>query len=442
MPLYFPTAKGNGPMERVGDRSNTGLIAGNHDTPNTQFIVDPTLPLLFHYEYGGPGQQEIVISKGMAIALTGQKTRHHETGRTLPVLTIADSSNSYHRPIGLSPYNYSMLVDDRLTGNKPVVINDKYVELPYIPDEFDAELVKWGAVTGEGIVPGDWVKPGSGANKGKLVKWEPYRTITEVVPDFESDGNGEFIAYTKYPIKPDTQIIVSEGEASFMGSSQVKITELDESQSYSGMTIQYTTLISDPPHLAIAQVWEAELDQEPWGWLKWAMWDEAALMEDLGADRDVPEEDGYPFDPAYKDPYNPTNNRAGYLSDATTDPTGVPGLLDGENREQKQWTDAFTIPQGTTEGTIVQKQLSYRNLVSESLSVHVDVGSGYVAYGGDVTVNMKKGIVNIEVDSALESAAASSNVAGEIRYRAHFFGTPTGWDLKGSVGALRLLLQR
>lgn len=441
MPLYFPTNKGDGPMTRTGDRSNTGLIVGNHDTPNTQLLLDPDLPLLFHYEYGGPAQREVVISKGMALALTGERKKDYETGRLLPVVTIADGANPTHKPIGMAPYNFTQQRDNVLEGNKPVVINDKYVELPYIPEESDAELVKWGAVVGPDIKPGDWLKPATGDNKGKLTKWEPNRRINQTVADFTSSNEGKTVVYTDFPVAPGTDVWVSDDDATavVLNSCQIEISDLENEQAYSGLTIRYLSSVSDPVELKMAQVLEAELDQEPWGWLKWAMWDEVARMEDYQAKFGTPDgETGYPYNADYR---KGVMNEPGYLSDYTTQPTGVPGLLDGEHRAKKIWEETFVVAEATEEGAIVQKALDYFNVIPESLSVMIRSGAEFVPFDGEFTVNYRKGVVKILVDEALETLAASNDVEMKIVYKAHFFGTPTGWDHKGAVGAIRLLLQ-
>ena len=429
-------------MTREGTRSNVGLIAGNHDTPNTQMLLDPSLPVMFNYEYGGPGQQEVVVSKGMALALTGKMGRHYETGRFLPILTIADSNVSTHQPIGVAGYNLCEHQDNVLTGNKPVILNDKYIELPYIPDADDAKLVKWGAVIGEEILPGDWVKPASGHNKGKLTKWNPNRFIEETMPDFTSESDETFIAYTKYPIKvgEPVSITVENAVATALNHAQIKIEGLGDAQTYSGIKLSYTSLISDPVEQKLGQVLEAELDQEPWGWLKWATWDETAMGEDFGGDFGTPDPDeGFGFDPRYRDGWK---NRKGYLSEFTTNPTGVPGLLDGSNKDQKQWIDDVEVVQGTEAGTIIQKSLTYKNVVPNTVKVNMIVGSTETPYGGKVDIDYKKGLVSITVDEGLEGAADSGPIEMVIRYRAFFYGTPTGWDHKGAVGAIRLLLQR
>ena len=54
---------------------------------------------------------------------------------------------------------------------------------------------------------------------------------------------------------------------------------------------------------------------------------------------------------------------------------------------------------------------------------------------GKFYVDYTKGMVYYHVDPAETETDAI------INYRAEFFGTPSGWDFKGSVGVLRILLK-
>ena len=454
MPLFYPTKnRGIGPVEPTGERSNTGLIVGNHDTPNKQLMLDQSLPVLFDYEYGGPGQKKVVISKGMAVALTGELTREYETGRWLPKLTIADFDKPDHRFIGLAPFNLCKRIDNILTGNKANVINDKYVELPYIPDLSDAELIKWGAIVGDDIRPGDWVRPAGGDNAGKLTKWSPYKRIVDENFTDVAFAGGVATIKTSYPIRknavePPTSSLADDFVFEYVDFLTFKISKLDGDgaldTSYTGthtFTVSYTSLISDPIESRIAQVLEAELDQEPWGWLKWAMWDEDAKMEDLQDKyKSAPDVDeGFPFDERYRDGLA---NRPGYLNMFTTNPTGVPGLLDGRNKAQKVWSKAVTLAGGSTEGEKLTFTMQYKDIIPSSVEIKkVDGTVIYTAEDNPENIRSENGKVIITVGASLAGELVGTDIQAVISYRSNFYGTPTGWDHKGAVGAMRLLLQ-
>lgn len=186
----------------------------------------------------------------------------------------------------------------------------------------------------------------------------------------------------------------------------------------------------------LGQVLAMELDQEPWGWLKWAMWDETAKREDLGPQNKsgyaAPGEAGYPFDPDHKDGIIDMD---GYLSQYTTNPTGIPGILDGSQKAQTVQSATFDVLTGTAAGTQIQVNLGLKNVVEGS--VNVFDGNGAPVSAENFTVNYAKGILTYTVE-----AEALADATYSVQFRANFFGTPAGWDFRGAVGAIRILLQR
>lgn len=155
---------------RVKERSaNSRLIVSGVEQPAENFILDPDLPVLFKYSFGWPGMQEVVIPKGVAVAVKG-RIKDWETGVKKPVLTIADGT----RPcVGVAPYNICKKYDDQLVGNEPTFVRNVYIELPYISDPVNCALVKYGAVYGDGLQEGDYVTVSTDPmNKGHLTKWD------------------------------------------------------------------------------------------------------------------------------------------------------------------------------------------------------------------------------------------------------------------------------
>ncbi len=166
MPLFD-----TGAYLQPNSRSHTNLVISGGNAPAERWIADPTLPSLFEYSYGGPG--DVVIPKGVAVALAGM-VDDWDTGRKVAALTIADPANGRY-PIGIAEYNVYARVNDRLKGNQPNVITRDYIELPYIPNADDAALIKWGAVFGsaDAIIPGAYLKATSDPNNlGKLEPWD------------------------------------------------------------------------------------------------------------------------------------------------------------------------------------------------------------------------------------------------------------------------------
>lgn len=355
---------------KPGTRSNTKFRVSSGDSPATQFVVDINLPVLFEYPYGGPGQKDIVISKGMVVGVLPEPQIDWETQKKRTALTIA-------RPgipvVGVAPYNISRRVPDQLTGNMPAIWTRDYVEYPLIRNADDAALIKYGAVYGD-IKPGDLLVPSDDPNNyGKLMKFDVSKhSFADVV----------------------------------------------------------------------GQVLEVEIDQTPFGWLEWVMWDEQAAREDADTGLakkqfGLPGEDGYGYDSTGKffdrDTYisGKYATPPGYWSPYMTNGgQGIPGLTDGGQRSLTVWTKTFTAPAAAGNYVIT---LDYKNIIEGSVEITVD---GNPIDLSNVVIDYKKGVVTVP----LPDGAGDRTVV--IKYRAYFFGTPPAWDYIGSVGAVRVLLKR
>lgn len=354
---------------KPGTRSNTALIKSGGQSPAGQWVTDPNLPILFHYDYGGPGQKEVVVSKGLLVGVAPERYLDDQIGYKKNALTIATDKI---RPFGMAPYNFSKHNNDFLDGNQPTVITREYVELPLIRSSDEAAEVKWGAAyntPGAELKPNDLVTWSREAhNFGKIVKWE-------------------------------------EGKHS----------------------------VAD----IIGQVGEVEDDQEPFGWLKWAMWDEAARREDSNGPGNksgysAPGDEGFPFDPEYR--RLGKDGEGGYLSQYTTlnDATGIPGLLDGRNKALTLHSRDFTVGTIDKDGTIAQFQMGMKNLIEGTVNVFID---GAEVAKSDYTVDYSRGIIN------LIGKVAHSGKPMQVQFRCEFFGTPAGWDHKGAIAVARILLK-
>lgn len=183
----------------------------------------------------------------------------------------------------------------------------------------------------------------------------------------------------------------------------------------------------------VGKVWAIEDEQEPWGWFKWVMWDEAAKRADQPvpdwAQNAVPTDSGYPYEPKYRDG---TLDMDYYLNQYLTNPKGIPGLTDGTQRAATQWAKAFTVPAGSTAGSQVIVTLDYKNVIPGTVGVTI---GGSPVDSTNVVVDYKAGVVTITLPQ--DYAAATD---GNITYKAFFFGTPPGWDYIGAVGVARILI--
>src|SRR4051812_40780653 len=103
---------------KPGTQSNNKLVISGGFAPAEQFITDPSLPVLFNYKYGGPGQNEVVIAKGHLVGAKPVAQTDYETGKTKTVLTLASDAAPV---VGMAPYNYTKHNPDFLDGNQPAI---------------------------------------------------------------------------------------------------------------------------------------------------------------------------------------------------------------------------------------------------------------------------------------------------------------------------------
>lgn len=402
-----------GPIQDTVDqkfRTNTKLQAGTHDSPGEKFVIDPRLARLFRYHFGGDGW--VVIPKGRVVA-PATNGGPQDDGRFMdmdtgagflkPAITLANGGvdvteldkagdeyvRTANKPIGVA---YANLYEEFLDGfnrMQPTIENEIYIELPYIPSKADAEEVQWGAAYD--------VDPNRPLQNGDYVM---------------SDENG-------YVIKADFDKIRED---------IVAAADLDTVKTL-------LALQSRMQEQVIGQVWAVERELSPQGWLKWVGWSAEQTQDDnqpsgrRSEDTGVATGDefpGYPFEKTYR---NWDTKQQKYF------PQGIPGLTNGSNIEVP-FADVIigTINPGV-ELTRYDMMIEHTPLVHGTVEIkvdgvvvtpeYVDAPSGRVVFKFDSTTNTTP--VNV---------TASYKATGQIP------GVPTNRDFKGSVGAVRILLQK
>ncbi len=386
-----------------GSRSHTALVRSGHMSPAEKWILDPTFldkkmsgifkdGVLFNYQYGGPGMDEVVIPKGRVVGV-GASVKDYVSKKFLASITLPGLALNANT-IGMAPYNFTKdwFQLDKFGGNQPSVITLDYVELPYMPGftaqttydytgvlKEEQELsvdnrMPWGAVIGE-CQNGDYLMA---TPSGRLTKW---------------DGK-------------DWKDVVG-------------------------------------------QVLASDLNAEPTGWLKWMLWEEQYKYEDnafinrSGASN-LPSDEGYPFDPTYAEGNTIFQN---YQSKLLTNPTGIIGLHDGSGnydgfgKNDTEYTnmEIGTIASGTVAGTVVQFQardFAGGKLTNLQNGVKVFIDGTEVA-ADKVAINYTKGLISVTV---AEAPAADATVTAT--YKAMHYGTPSWADFKGVQGAMYVLLKK
>ena len=381
-----------------GSRSHTALVRSGHMSPAEKWILDPTFldkkmssifkdGVLFNYQYGGPGMDEVVIPKGRVVGV-GASVKDFVSKKFLASITLPGLALNANT-IGMAPYNFTKdwFQLDRFGGNQPSIITLDYVELPYMPGftpetTYDATGVlkeeqaisvdnrmPWGAVIGE-CQNGDYLKA---TPSGRLTKWNPD---------------------------------------------------------------------SDKPHEIVGQVLASDLNAEPTGWLKWMLWEEQYKYDDdkfinRSGVSNLPSDEGYPFDPTYAEGNTIFQN---YQSNLVNNPTGITGLHDGSGNYDgfgKNDTEYKDIELGTKEAAKpflgAFKDFAGGILKNIQQGVVVKV-AGTEVPADKVTIDYKQGLITIAADVAEGKVTAT--------YKAMHYGTPSWADFKGVQGAMYVLLKK
>lgn len=381
-----------------GSRSHTALVRSGHMSPAEKWILDPTFldkkmssifkdGVLFNYQYGGPGMDEVVIPKGRVVGV-GASVKDFVSKKFLASITLPGLALNANT-IGMAPYNFTKdwFQLDRFGGNQPSIITLDYVELPYMPGftpetTYDATGVlkeeqtisvdnrmPWGAVIGE-CQNGDYLKA---TPSGRLTKWNP-----------------------------DT----------------------------------------DKSHEIVGQVLASDLNAEPTGWLKWMLWEEQYKYDDdkfinRSGVSNLPSDEGYPFDPTYAEGNTIFQN---YQSNLVNNPTGIIGLHDGSGNYDgfgKNDTEYKDIELGTKEAAKpflgAFKDFAGGILKNIQQGVVVKV-AGTEVPADKVTIDYKQGLITIAADVAEGKVTAT--------YKAMHYGTPSWADFKGVQGAMYVLLKK
>ena len=381
-----------------GSRSHTALVRSGHMSPAEKWILDPTFldkkmssifkdGVLFNYQYGGPGMDEVVIPKGRVVGV-GASVKDFVSKKFLASITLPGLALNANT-IGMAPYNFTKdwFQLDRFGGNQPSIITLDYAELPYMPGftpetTYDATGVlkeeqaisvdnrmPWGAVIGE-CQNGDYLKA---TPSGRLTKWK------------------------------------------------------------SG---------TDKPEDIVGQVLASDLNAEPTGWLKWMLWEEQYKYDDdkfinRSGVSNLPSDEGYPFDPTYAEGNTIFQN---YQSNLINNPTGIIGLHDGSGNYDgfgKNDTEYKDIELGTKEASKpflgAFKDFAGGILKNIQQGVVVKVAGSEVP-ADKVTIDYKQGLITIAADVAEGKVTAT--------YKAMHYGTPSWADFKGVQGAMYVLLKK
>jgi hypothetical protein len=366
-------------------RSRIGALQiGHHADPSEDWVTDPDLPVVLKNPYGGPGFEDVVVPMGRLIAV--DEPVKIFTGKYKTKLTIANGTNAV---IGVAPYNFckDQSFNDRMGGNKPAVIVDRYIRLPYIPDNINSAACPWGHITGAGITVGDFLKPTA---NGQFTKWvEGVDSINQRVGQIlGKDFNQEATGWLKMAMWAEEEKMNDEIYQNFYNQ-----TPKDDNTTF-------------------------------------------------------PMELGYPYTAEYKNGLK-NMEQFGYMSQYQLEFGGIPGLTDGAGRQLTRHTAKAlgTLPGVVVDGDNFVLQIkddaggNAVNIINST-----DVAKKFVLYvngiamteglgNGQYQINYKTGQV------IYKALALDAGLDITIDFCMHYFGTQTYIDFAGALGVMNVLLK-
>ena len=125
-------------------RTHTQLVISEGNAPAEKYIPSAATnaSAKFTYEFGPQGNQEVVIPKGKAVAISGMEW-DYETEHMVPAIKIANGLTDI--AIGVNHHNVYKRTRDRFGGNQPTIITREYIELPLFGSQNAANDIKFGA---------------------------------------------------------------------------------------------------------------------------------------------------------------------------------------------------------------------------------------------------------------------------------------------------------
>lgn len=424
----FPNVNGS---YKFKGKTHTNLVISEGMAPAEDMVISRTNGAQpFIYEYGPEGNQTVVLAKGKIVEVVGSEY-DAETG--FQKTAVKQATDASEKVAGVNLHNvYSRRRDGMVsTLTKPTVITRNYIEVPLFETTGTADL-------GAAQVLAEAMKFGAAVSETGDVKFK-LQPGDYVV----SDKSGNFRKYVKHT----------------------------------------DTVEGDAPEAIVGQVWAKETELPPAGFLQYYSELVNPEMEAFLKQMSYSPSPGLPSNGVGAFPYGAPYTNKGWkpefekmLSKAGLGGTaaGIPFLTDGFFRAQEMRT--FGVATGTAgsmtmnanveavrgaEGTtfdvannkvVVAKdvknaavfiKLKHKIDVTklENVTAQID-GAGVNANDMHVDVTNNTVVIYLpinETGAAVEHTGLSLTVPMVVDPIA---GIPTAWDHKGSVGAVRILLQK
>lgn len=378
-------------------KTHTNLVVSEGAAPAEEFIVSKTNDAEpFLYEYGPEGNQVVKLAKGKIVEAVGEEvnrvTRKHETA-------IKQAGELSTRVIGVNHHNVTEASLSARGGdfNRPTVITRDYIEVPL----FEATDAEVAATTAKAMHFGAAYAASNGIKSG----------------DFVGAGqDGNFRVLTKEEIVADPRVIVGQ------------VLSVKRDLPPSGLLQYYTGLTNAAEIESYLSALNATGSVAPYGTTySLGSW-RADFLKELGYGKLT----GIPF------------LTDGYFSaietvTATIDDTEKIAAAKGSDNVTVEGT-TVTVGEEEIDGTLFVKlahKLDRRNLQNIKVSYTKDTETVTVpANDLNVDINNNTLVIYLDKGTYTDVTVTADCVVNPTA------GIPTEWDYKGSVGAVRILLQR
>ena len=405
-----------------GGKTHTNLVISEGAAPAEKFMISRTNPVeAFPYEFGPEGQNMVVLAKGKIVEAVGVEY-DRETGRN--ITAIRQASVGSNRAFGVNHHNVYKKRRDGLNGGDATVITRSYIEVPLFEATGGADAaaneataasaakaMKFGAAYGakDAIQPGDFVKVGQDGNFVKLdvENDSPFQIVGQALAVERDIPPAGFLQYYTELANPELEsVLKAMSYAASPGNNGKDAGAYPYGYPYS------------------VKGWKPEFEE---------------LLMGKGYGKGIP----FLTDGFFKakeqvtflidDTYTASNN-AGHVeavrAAGEVTVTGNDVVVAAESRNAALFVKLHH-PIDKTVSKEDQIKVSYKDgnaadAVKSVLSedVHID-------YTNNTVVIYLEGGMNLK-DVQFEASLIVDPVAG----------IPTEWDYKGSVGAVRILLQR
>jgi len=199
-----------------GGKSHTNLVISEGAAPAEKFIVSKTNTAEpFHYEYGPEGAQTVAIAKGKIVEAVAPEY-DRETGRM--VTAIRQATEGSKSAIGVNHHNVYKKRRDGMNGGDATVITRSYIEVPLFEHatvdtaKGAAKAMRFGAAYGQTnvIKPGDFVKVGADGNFEKLdvANDSPFQIVGQALAVERELPPAGFLQYYMEQMNPELEAML------------------------------------------------------------------------------------------------------------------------------------------------------------------------------------------------------------------------------------------